>query len=274
MLNNTTQNIMKKLLFTTAIISLLFAGCNKDNDPIDEQDDPPTEQVKKLPSRMTLLSHADYYEDNDTTTFFIILEYDDSNRLVKQSTLGRPNGDIGLEIWYNADNTPSKMIENWVDGTENQSLKTEFQYVGNSIFSITIRQGFCNDTTILKLNGDQIVETVRCGRKEVYSYNSNGNVSQINSMDFEYSNIMNFEYSNIKSIFRHTNTPDWFFLLMEERLGPFSKNGYMVSKMIWSNGHTNSFVYKTNSDGYVAEMKIFENERLVQTIGIEYIPAK
>ncbi|MCL2027249.1 MAG: hypothetical protein FWG79_02060 [Bacteroidales bacterium] len=247
---------MKKILFTTAIISLLFAGCDKDKE---DPNDPSTEAVKKLPSK---IGSTDY-------------QYDDFNRLVK----------IGdLEITYNANHNPVRF--------NNGSASADIKYIDNSvIFSSDYYWLFSNDSLTLDANG-QLVRRLR----EIYgsgyeiwdfTYNSNGNITEITRTYYRnnltgYDEIVytyTYTYSNIKSIWRHVNTPDWFFAYLAGELYFPLKKGYMPLQTQYTGFSTTmrKHAYLQDSDGYVIQWDMERTENgneTTEVYTIEYVPAK
>jgi YD repeat-containing protein len=267
---------MKKLLFTTAIISLLFAGCNKDNNG-DDPNDPSTERVKKLPSRIIVTNFLHI----DTINF----QYDDQNRLTKITDRWSEN-----TITYNVSGNPINVIWRWLPTGIHYT--TPLQHRGNQIFTYAYSPvGRYDDTLTIDANGRLEKSSTR-----TYIYSSNGNLTNIisfgnDTVKFEYAN------SNARSIWRHINTPDWFLTYFLSDYGritdiilsfvPAIKIGFMPTqkKPLYNLLHDNlvKYEYGFDSDGYVRQIDQIESwidwsgtehTSITVVYTIEYIPAR
>jgi len=282
---------MKKLLFLTAIISLLFVGCNNDNEN-DDPNDPSTETVRLLPSRMVKMLGQERVTE-------IHLEYDNFNRLVRIAEVGEG----AFEVAYNQDHTPATIK---LGG----ATMATFQYYGNLVLVRSRIEDYHYwniDTLTINTNGQLIrrrsstfidwseLTPFRGYQFECnFFYNAWGNVGRIEHSFVGFSSgSTNFGYSDIKSIFRHVNIPDWFlfylnfYILNSARFsersiinnsfyldGFFNRTGYMISSI---NGDYVRFSYELDSDGYVIRMNREwrdNNRRNNDNWRIEYIPAK
>ena len=281
-INPKNRKIMKKILITTAIISLLFAGCNKEKD-----------KVMKLPSKRTAttLTSSRHHPLDDTIHF----RYDDLNRLV---SINNRHGSI--TITYNADHTPRRVVAgNWsYSGAPNETIF--FQYDNNLVIT-TFCWTSCILTLTLNVDKQLMKWTVDCPEGDKFmkdfTYNSNGNIIKRktwNSRD----TITTATYSDVKSIWRYVNIPDWFLFFFSNRyffvfcVGDdswsywgFTKKGYMPSELestpnYFPGRNRSKFAYELDADGYVRRMNsehintIYTNEKSVIEATFEYVLAK
>jgi len=261
---------MKKLLFLTAIVSLLFVGCNNDNY------DPSTETVRLLPSRII----ATHSWGSDT----VILEYDGQNRLVR--LVGKPSSVSSspprpIVIMYDANSNPT-----------NAGDKT-FRHIGNQVVAY-------GDTLTIGANGRLEGRTSWAGI-ETFVYDSRGNLTKIlreseswdgsisrDTTEFEYAN------SNARSIWRHVNVPDWFVVhslpwfidwaLNTDRHASvtMTRNGLMPTQVrqtnwAWDSGSywITRFDYGIYPNGYISHITIGGDGWGSPDIWtIEWIPAR
>ena len=232
---------MKQLLLATAIASLLFVGCDKDNDPNDEQN-PETEEVKKL------LSRTVFKEVGATRSWEIQFVYDSLNRLIRTIHISKYDLEIythTIEFMYNADDSPAKVKFSW-------EQEITFLYNNNQILVINAQT-----TDTLTKNADgQLVELRSCDDYRVlWIYDVNGNLTDVTFPNSE-SNSYNYTYTDVKSVMRHINASAWFYSLFvaeyTEALfitAPTSR-GNMVSR--FSNGsEIYDMTYELDADGYV-----------------------
>jgi hypothetical protein len=278
---------MKKILFTTAIISLLFAGCNKDKKPNGHE-------VKKLPSKMVNNYSVVSKEGNSIHTWSgrdtMIFEYDNINRLVNF----RENN-YNTEITYNVHNNPVRIIANEYNIYDNS---TSFHYNGNQIVAIKThiyssgyRDTINIDTLTVNEHG-QLVEMVSKYDYIDFTYNSDGDIIkyvitgeiQIDKDGVERTErIYTLNYSNAKSIWRHVNMPSWFntYLFFWIELGIFGSK-YMfseyngtrgVERVLVANGlDTDDYVRQTDADVFFDYG--YSTWEASHRITIEYVSAK
>jgi len=302
---------MKKLLFLTAIVSLLFVGCNNDNENYDPND-PSRETVRKLPSRIV----SDWGDSrNDTINF----EYDDLNRLVR----------VTKTLWSRSSSPPTftyTFTHNVNDEPIGFSVRNNGSSTGGSLLhseNQVVFEWTAYDTLILGANGrlERIVSRQWGGSKYTYNYtyNSDGNLTRVqrerkiwyavgdgwgvkiiqDTTELEYAN------SSARSIWRHVNMPNWFVtyfisdvglrhssswsifhwdLIATTRIGlmPTQKN-ILERERCWNTGEmivsnrTHTFAYAFDADGYVRQIDaIRELEGWTETrvFIIEYIPAR
>jgi len=257
---------MKKLLFTTAIVSLLFAGCDKNNNG-DDPNDPSTETVKLLPSKII--------NGRDTTGF----EYDGQNRLIRIVGMLQWSSVTPTVIMYDANNNPTN-----VGGRS-------FRYVGNQIFDTRL-DGYSRervDTLTINANGrlEKIKEFVTI---KTFTYDSRGSLTKIvrehDYGDEIYRDTIEFEHanSNARSIWRHVNVPDWFVVYVLSDLSNFhhrtlsvttTKNGLMPTleqRFSWENEIR--FDYGIYPNGYISHITVASGSESPRIYAIEWIPAK
>jgi hypothetical protein len=254
------MNIQKnwiKTIFYLITVGIFFCACDKESKPTYN---PEKETVKKLPSKMTT-----------TSTFgesVLTFQYDDLNRLVKIETFTSfyiPPHTVtsfnSLEISYHDNHTPA-IIKGESSMTSPPNDKEESWE--DTVF-------YKNDEIIagsrwIRINSKgEILQDNQMS----YTYNSNGNISRINSRHTATGNTpiltFNLAYTSVPSVFRHVNTPDWFIFswlnggFAASDYGGYSKNGYMVEKILdrsWGNsdGKDQSldmhFTYEVDTDGY------------------------
>jgi len=255
---------MRKLFFLTAIVSLLFAGCNNDNENYDPND-PSTERAKLLPSKIVIPQWVG-------TAHF---RYDELNRLTK--FLG--GGDTATVI-YNVNDNPITMTDRW--------RVSEFRYDGNLIF-ITHRDlddGIVTGIDTLTIGVGGRLESIRSGWwYRTFVYNSNGDLIRIkgilsnNDDDMvQISDTFDIIPSDVRSILRHVNAPRWFPTMMSG-ISMFSDKRNMPAQIICTRrGEIHRFSYRLDADGYVRQMDwIMRNwygEWETTVFTVEYIPAR
>ena len=268
---------MKKILFTTAIIGLLFAGCDKDPN------DPNGDEVKKLPSKM----RWDYvgYEEIHGYQFQPLnwqFEYDDQNRLVMYDHAFGEGPYSKTAIIYDEDGNPIR-IGAGVEGST-------FQYGDNQVL-VSSDDGYYveKDTLTINANGQLVSWSSNYNyhhRTRNFTYNSNGNVIGIHeNREEEEDYIETFTYSDVRAIWRYVNVPDWFwmyaFVSSSYNLFVGGTKGYMVSSAA-SGGRCS---YRLDADGYVRQVDVIGERRnnstgeleatgSVLVVTFEYIPAK
>jgi len=254
---------MKKLLFLTATVSLLFVGCNNDNENYDPND-PSRETVRLLPLLITIPART------DTLYHF---RYDEFNRLVEIS------GAVRSIITYNVNDNPITMTNWW--GV------SEFRYDGNLIF-ITHKDlvdGVVTgiDTLTIGVGGRLESFRSRWGYRTFF-YNSNGDLIRIKGIS---NTVYNGELpirdtfdiipSDVRSILRHVNAPKWFATMMMPEM--FSDKRNMPARITCTRrGEIHRFSYRLDADGYVRQMDWMERnwngEWSTTVISVEYIPAR
>ena len=215
---------MRKILFTTAIISLLFASCDKERS---------NKEIAKLPSKiasaMSVWSFNDIPENWEPNSFdTTIYQYDNLNRLTKIIS-----GNDTIEIIYNRnENNPIKTMRG-------REVEYTFEYSHNQVTIYSNNLSYEHEIKIvltIDANG-RITKEQRYNWYNdhyfspiiKYSYNSNGNLIGLVPEGGFYEETHSFIYSNILSIWRDANVPDWFMYWY----GIGSKKGYMLSEHEW-----------------------------------------
>ena len=275
---------MKKLFFLTAIVSLLFVGCNNDNGDYDPND-PSTETVRLLPSKWISSGGS----SPDTIHFL----YDNLNRLETIELWRRHGLSGGMTITYNVNDNPI---------TTGGQCQGQFRYSGNFVFApiCTSNWNWSYDTLTIGIDGrlDEI-RGVRGGvreRRHNFSYSSNGNLMKITRQNHLWeggSDTIEITYSNVRSIWRHINIPKWFLTYVsvnELTVFPaeFACKRMMPSRIRFSGDEVTeiNFAYRLDANGYVVQMdetrtsrwtdwdgtERIENRTIVHTI--EWIPAR
>jgi len=252
---------MKKLLFLTAIVSLLFVGCNNDNENYDPND-PSGETVRLLPLRI-------WFGDSGIT-----FEHDEFNRWVGSFAFDWDS--IIYTFTYNVDHNPVV----WIRRSEGQEEVTTFQYHNNQVF--IARNNTQDDTLTINANGS--LEEMRSHNLvKRYFYNTAGDLILIERITRRWdgsttTNFIHIDYSDVKSIFRHQNTPNWFRIwFWGNDLELFGGLYHMPSSI---RGHSDwyvSFSYELDADGYVRQMHIVSESQsgtYSETVIIEYVPAR
>ena len=240
---------MKKILFLTAMVSLLFAACN--NEP-----EPPTEEVKKLPSKEI---HP-YSQDREIINEYY---YDELNRLI---CITRRSDTI--DISYNADGTPEKCMFR-----RNSQLNALFQYSGNQVSINGIPAILLNDKEqAIEIKYSTVI--VDTNETEYCTYDENG--SWIRS---EYSNHWTSATpSEVPGIYRYVNTPEWLLLYLLQYISCPYKVGYLPEEWIDSRGNTGKSFFELDADGYPVKIEEFVREANDRTYTgkytFEYTPAK
>ncbi len=268
---------MNKILYFSLTIAALalFSACEKDKFKLDVEN----ESVKKLPENI--------YQNGDIAQTF---KYDDLNRLIR---VNRPSiGNTWYEFSYNEANAPIRILSAF--GTDT------LVYRGNQVFIFrpNLNPPYVNDTTIVTLNATGEIEQLKYNGWQYaapyfmnLTYNSNGNVSTITYLPSSSGRPIttNFQYSTVPSIFRHVNTPDWFFILYSDLI--FSnynfgfycnKKGYMFSSTYQiENGEIVNtsyyYTYEVDSDGLGYAWKINQRSldgEMMYPKNIQYIFAK
>ncbi len=243
---------MKKILFPLVAISMLSIACKKDNQN-DEA---------KLPSK--IMSHLERGDETITST--MTFEYDGQNRLTKVVS------DDKTELYeYNADHSLAKRINVY----ERRNDTTLYSYSGNTV----LVKHYLDNTDTLTIVDGLLIRKATGFEQITYTYNSSNNVERKESILNKETNYINiYTYSNVKAIFRHSNTPDWVFVLYHT---DFSKNGYMPKTNTYKyseqeDGTTTPYEYVV-SNGYPTKMtstSIHGEEEYSMSATIEYIDAK
>ena len=263
---------MKKILFATAIIGLLFAGCDKDPN---NGGDPETEAVRKLPSKMIL----------DNVLEVNSFEYDERNRLIRKI---EPGSGLSMTISYDVNDNPVRIGYGW----NSESGTRTFQYSGNQIFVLRSDDyGSRRDTLTIDVNG-QLVELKweQHGREimerretQSFKYDSRGNLTDIVWISYDTftddttTRKYTITHSEVKSLWRHINMPDWFwyysfFYGFDIFLG--CKTGYMPSQIDFREYGAYKYAYGLDADGYVRQMDMMASGSVFMVLTFEYIPAK
>jgi len=263
---------MKKLFCLTAIVSLLFAGCNNDNENYDPND-PSTETVRLLPSKWISSGGS----SPDTIRFL----YDNLNRLEATELWRRHGLSGGITITYNVNDNPIA-TDIWCRG--------QFRYSGNFVF--VPRCGNSNwswsyDTLTISVDGRLDTRKVR-NSTTYLSYNSSGNLIKIVERHHayqwmeEWSDTTEIFYSNVRSIWRHINIPEWFlaYLAVNDLLTfpvEFACKRMMPAriKSSRSDGVTEiNFAYRLDANGYVVQMDETRTSRWTDWDGTERIESR
>jgi len=228
---------MKKLLFLTAIVSLLFVGCSNDNGDYNNDNgnynNGPSKDVKLLPSRIIVTGVR-----TDTIDFL----YDDLNRLVRMTTTGL--------LYHWGGTSPRQIIDTIIydaNGNPIQFGDRHIRYNGNQIFVDNI-DGRRGDTLIADDNGrlEKILWPFSYWRRtSTFVYSSDGELAKVTHRP-RHHNLPKIELhfritdSTAKSIWRYLNAPEWFvtyFLSFVPNYG-FSeylyvtKRGLMPTKIV------------------------------------------
>jgi len=261
---------MKKLLFLTAIVSLLFVGCNNDNENYDPND-PSRETVRLLPLRI-------WYGDSGIT-----FEHDEFNRLIRMFDSGSDSN--RNTIAYNAQHNPVVLRQVHRNFTgEIYETVTTFQYHNNQVLIARNNGSTQYDTLTINANGS--LEEMRSHNLvERYFYNTAGDLILIERITRRWdgsttTNFIHIDYSDVKSIFRHQNAPNWFRVwFWRNDIELFVGLYHMPSSIRGlSDGDGNmSFSYELDADGYVRQMHIVNEEQWGTssvTAIIEYVPAR
>ena len=214
---------MKKILFTTAILSLLFTACSR-------------HEVKLLPSEIT-------YEQSS-----IHFEYDNENRFIKWS---RNDDRGGAAISYCADGNPLRVGGNW-----------GVTFAFESDHRVVVSWDHHEDTDVLTIDADgQLVRLVSRNKEIDYTYDADGNITGIvyvwRDETEAYKEEVFITYSPVKSIWRHVNAPDWFLLYFADMFPFFSKMCHMpAQRTVVKNGveqQRSTFTHELDANGYVRQ---------------------
>jgi len=305
---------MKKLLFLTAIVSLLFVGCNNDNDNgyyNNGNNDPsdPLENVRLLPSRIEINWGG---PELLAVTDFV---YDELNRLVRITT---------THHFWGTSSPPYITIDTIIydaNGNPIQFGDIHIRYNGNQIYIDTDRWGGI-DTLIVDDNGrlEKILgRSLFNWERRIFTYNFDGSIAKIvDYAEYEYrywwweceylgyysehrerrerTRTYEFEYTDMTagSIWRYVNLPKWFvtyFLTIYLNDGiskPFfqAKGGLIPTKThvtYTDSFFTDAFSWEIRNDlnraGYVSRIWNYyiswrNSESMGRIIEIEYILAR
>ncbi len=240
---------MNKILYFSLTIAALalFSACEKDKFKLDVEN----ESVKKLPESI--------YRNGNLECGF---QYDNLNRLTT-ITYDRNSSYYSVRISYNERNAPISVRRSY---DPYSSYNDTIVYKDNQVFIMSQYYYGSYDTAIITLNSAEEMGQARYSNylsDYTYTYNSNGNLSTITyrSSSMGSSSAINIQYSTAPSIFRHVNTPDWFFIyysnLIFRNYNSFywNKKGYMFGstyRLEYGEMINSSYyhTYETDSDGY------------------------
>lgn len=220
-------------IFAAIIISLITISCSD-----DEKSETQQEEVHK-----NLLLKTTDSDDGLTSTY----TYDSNNRMINYKRNGSTNNPAAnQDFTYNADGTLHKITE-----AEGGSLISEFFYDANKKIIKTIGR---NGLDIFKYtyNGNVITEdyiftATNESRKHIYTYDENGNITEIKSYykisdanpEGTSSAVINYTYDDKKSA---TSSFPMGFLF------PRSVNNVKTTQ--YNGGAIGSSQYEYNADDY------------------------
>lgn len=235
------------------IFLLVFSSCSKDETPEIQ----PEVQTK---THQNLLLKTTDSDDGLIDTY----TYDSNNRVVNYKRNGSINNPARNENFtYNADGTLHKIVD-----ADNGAPITEFFYDANK--KITTKVGR-NGLDILKYTyiGNVITEDYRFtttneGWRQVYTYDGNGNITEIKS----YSNTSEANPEGTSSVVIYYTYDDKnraTSSLPDAYLFPSSVNNIKTTQ--YSGGAIGSSQYEYNADGYPIKRtdsftRIYEYKRL------------
>jgi hypothetical protein len=213
------NKIMKKILLTTAIICLLFAGCDKEDELniIDNGNGPLLEFIIE--------------STGDSTKF----EYNNQRRITKISTYKN-------HVLYRS-HTLTYSGNDLVKMVTNDNTIVEFVRKGTTVRD---KQG----TMVIHLNNDGTLAKF----EQIWSDNH----SQTIVPKYKDGNIINLatsddyifaesRHDNKKSLFHHCKTPKWFLMITSEYLYG-NKNNVTFFNHFW--GVTKEYEYEYNDAGF------------------------
>ncbi|MDR1951437.1 MAG: Ig-like domain-containing protein [Bacteroidales bacterium] len=229
---------------------------------VDAGSGPPLGE-NRLVSKMSY--ERTYYDHIRKTTN--TYEYNAQNRIAKLKWLEEEivGGNVVdrdetiLDLLYNSNGTPAKIK------VDNEDV-LEFTYSGNQvIIPMEVGRGYWDeeleewvyetfwDTLILTLNNNgQVIETTETGWRDVFTYNSNGNLTKIVSTSLEsgngYEQIFTYSNTTAKAVFRHANVPEWLLWFLVDFRHP--KNGFMPTRIVEDDDWRYDYTY-TVADDYV-----------------------
>lgn len=236
-------------IFTAIIISLITFSCSDDEKSETQSDIHQNLLLKTIDS------------DDGLTSIY---SYDSNNRLENYKRNGSANNPaVNQNFVYNADGTLHKIVD-----ADNDAPITEFFYDANKKIATKVGR---NGIDIFKYTykGNVVTEDYRFistnkGWKQVYTYDRNGNITEIKSYsntsdanpEGTYSAVINYTYDDKKTA--TSSLPQAF-------LFPSSVNNIKTSKI--NGGAIGSSQYEYNADGYPTKRtdsftRIYEYKRL------------